>query len=157
MTISNSRDVNCRANAPGLWPLTISLGANPSILLQLGGGLYSIESETTEIRTRADVVSPKSGRLSPVLPGSITTSLAGSVSRFGAHPTHRGPGAADFGGAKGMEGARLQSARAPRFAPLAERRPTEQRRFVRLLAGPHQSGAIIGGIQWSPSLGDASP
>ena len=41
MTISNSRDVNCRANAPGLWPLTISLGANSSILLQLGGGLYS--------------------------------------------------------------------------------------------------------------------
>ena len=84
MTISNSHVLNCRVNAPGLWPLTISLGANPSILLQLGGGLYSIESETTEIRTRADVVSPKSGRLSPVLRGSITTSLAGSVSRFGA-------------------------------------------------------------------------
>ena len=41
MTISNSHVLNCRVNAPGLWPLTISLGANPSILLQLGGGLYS--------------------------------------------------------------------------------------------------------------------
>lgn len=58
MTSSNSRDLNCRANAPGLWPLTISLGATPSILLQLGGRrLYSIESETTEIRTRAEPVS----------------------------------------------------------------------------------------------------
>lgn len=41
MTISNSHVLNCRVNAPGLWPLTISLGANSSILLQLGGGLYS--------------------------------------------------------------------------------------------------------------------
>ena len=92
MTISDSRDVNCRANAPGPGPLNYGLGAQI-------------------IRT------------------------------------HRGPGAADFGGAKGMEGARLQSARALRFAPLAGRRPTEQRRFVRLLAGPLQSGAVVGGIQ----------
>lgn len=53
MTISNSRDVNCRANAPGLWPLTISLGAPPSILLQLGGRLYSGQTVTTEIRNRS--------------------------------------------------------------------------------------------------------
>lgn len=69
------------------------------------------------------------------------------LSRESAPKTHRGPVAADFGGVKGMEGARLQSARAPRFAPLAGRRPTEQRRFVRLLAGPLQSGAVVGGIQ----------
>lgn len=72
---------------------------------------------------------------------------AATLSRESAPKTHRGPVAADFGGVKGMEGARLQSARAPRFAPLAGRRPTEQRRFVRLLAGPHQSGAVVGGIQ----------
>lgn len=48
--------------------------------------------------------------------------------------THLGPVAADFGGAKGMEGARLQSARAPRFAAHAQRRT--QKRFARLLAGP---------------------
>ena len=41
MTISNSHVLNCRVNAPGLWPLTISLGADCSILLQLGGRLYS--------------------------------------------------------------------------------------------------------------------
>ena len=57
MTISNSHVLNCRVNAPGLWPLTISLGATPSILLQLGGGLYSIESETTESRSSAERVS----------------------------------------------------------------------------------------------------
>lgn len=80
-------------------------------------------------------------------PGVTGGESAATISR-----THRGPGAADFGGVKGMEGARLQSARAPRFAALAWRRPRKQNRFVRLLAGPHQSGAIIRGIWWSPSL-----
>ena len=53
MTISNSHVLNCRVNAPGLWPLTISLGATPSILLQLGGRLYSKETGVTEVRTQS--------------------------------------------------------------------------------------------------------
>ncbi len=77
MTLSNSHVLNCRVNAPGLWPLTISLGAPLSAFSSCSG-----QTVTTEIRTRADNVAPKSGRLSPVLRGLFTTGLAGSVSRF---------------------------------------------------------------------------
>lgn len=82
---------------------------------------------------------------------------AGTNSRESAHSTHREPGAADFGGVKGMEGARLQSARAPRFAALAWRRPTEQRRFVRLVTGSSCEGEAVSDGWRSPCRPEPAP